>query len=122
MKSVNTLEKLFLSPGRLPESLHLTIDGCVFQLELGEAACYDHTTFWSHRRWRAQDDPPTPRHNLYRVLWKRLVPMADNERRRILDELLGWLGVDPLVRSTYRSLSVEEVRALASTELVERIR
>src|SRR6266481_2477666 len=42
----DTLEKLFLGPGRLPESLHLTIDGCVFEWELGEAACYDHTTFW----------------------------------------------------------------------------
>jgi peptidoglycan/xylan/chitin deacetylase (PgdA/CDA1 family) len=115
----DTLEELFLGPGRLPESLHLTIDGCVFQWELGEAAYYDHTTFWSHRRWRAQDDPPTPRHNLYRILWEHLVPMADGERRRILDELLAWAGVDPPVRSTHRSLSVEEVRALAGTELVD---
>jgi glycosyltransferase involved in cell wall biosynthesis/peptidoglycan/xylan/chitin deacetylase (PgdA/CDA1 family) len=115
----DTLEKLFLRPGRLPESLHLTINGCVFQWELGEAAYYDPMSFWSHRRWRAQDDPPTPRHNLYRILWEHLVPMADGERRRILDELLAWAGVVSLVRSTHRSLSVEEVRALASSELVD---
>jgi peptidoglycan/xylan/chitin deacetylase (PgdA/CDA1 family) len=36
-----------------------------------------------------------------------------------LDELLAWAGVDSLVRSTHRSLSVDEVRALASTELVD---
>ena len=118
VKDGGHIEKLFLGPGRLPESLQLTIDGCVFHWELGEAAYYDHSTFWRHRRWRANEDPPTPRHNLYRVLWKRLALMADGERRRIVDELLAWAGVDPLVRSTHRSLSVEELRVLASTELV----
>jgi glycosyltransferase involved in cell wall biosynthesis/peptidoglycan/xylan/chitin deacetylase (PgdA/CDA1 family)/SAM-dependent methyltransferase len=115
----DTLEKLFLAPGRLPESLHLTINGCVFHWELGEAAYYDSTAFWSNRRWQAQNDPPTLRHELYRILWERLVPMADRERRRVLDELLAWAGVDPLVRSTHRSLSVDEICALASTEIVD---
>lgn len=115
----DTLEKLFLAPGRLPESLHLTINGCVFQWDLGEAADYDSTAFWSNRRWQARNDPPTPRHKLYRTLWERLVPMADAERQRVLDELLAWAGVDPIVRSTHRSLSVDEICALASTEIVD---
>ena len=34
-----------------------------------------------------------------------------------ISELLAWAGVDSLVRSTHRSLSVEEVRALASSTL-----
>jgi glycosyltransferase involved in cell wall biosynthesis/peptidoglycan/xylan/chitin deacetylase (PgdA/CDA1 family)/SAM-dependent methyltransferase len=115
----DTLEKLFLVPGRLPESLHLTINGCIFQWELGEAAYYDPTAFWSNRRWQAENDPPTLRHELYRILWEQLAPMADRERRRVLDELLAWAGVDPLVRSTHRSLSVDEICALASTEIVD---
>jgi glycosyltransferase involved in cell wall biosynthesis/peptidoglycan/xylan/chitin deacetylase (PgdA/CDA1 family)/SAM-dependent methyltransferase len=115
----DTMERLFLCPGSLPESLHLTINGCVLQWELGKAAYYDHAAFWSHRRWRAQDDPPTPRHELYRILWERLVPLAHGERRRVLDELLAWAGVDPLGRSTYRSLSVEEIRTLARGGLVD---
>jgi glycosyltransferase involved in cell wall biosynthesis/peptidoglycan/xylan/chitin deacetylase (PgdA/CDA1 family) len=115
----DTLEKLFLAPGRLPESLHLTINGYVFHWELGEAAYYDSAAFWSNRHWQAQNDPPTPRHKLYRILWERLVRMADAEQRRVLDELLAWAGVDPQVRSTHRSLSVDEIRALASTEIVD---
>jgi glycosyltransferase involved in cell wall biosynthesis/peptidoglycan/xylan/chitin deacetylase (PgdA/CDA1 family)/SAM-dependent methyltransferase len=113
------LGRLFLCPGKLPESLHLTISGCASRWELGEAAYCDDAAFWRHRHWRAQDDPPTPRQEIYRILWERLVLLADGERRRVLDELLAWAGVDPLGRSTDRCLSVEEIRNLASGGLVD---
>jgi peptidoglycan/xylan/chitin deacetylase (PgdA/CDA1 family) len=114
------LERLLLQPGTLPERLSLNVNGNSYQWELGEAAHYSEDSFQRYCRWRAYADaPPTPRHYLYRVLWKLLNSAAEGEQRKVLDELLRWAGAEPVGRSTHRSLSPEEVTALARGELIE---
>jgi peptidoglycan/xylan/chitin deacetylase (PgdA/CDA1 family) len=114
------LERLLLQPGTLPEALALRINGHVYQCQLGEAAQYSEEDVRHHQHWIAWgEDDPTPRHALYRALWKLLQPLPEGARRTVLDELLAWSGAEPVSRPTHRSLSLAETCALAHGDLIE---
>jgi peptidoglycan/xylan/chitin deacetylase (PgdA/CDA1 family) len=104
------LDRLLLQPGTLPARLSLDVKGESYQWELGEAAHYSEDDFQRYRRWRAYTKAPGPRHRLYRSLWELL---------NVLDELQTWAGAESAGRSTHRSLSLEEVAALARGKLIE---
>jgi peptidoglycan/xylan/chitin deacetylase (PgdA/CDA1 family) len=114
------LDKVLLQPGTLPGTL--TVDCCVrtHRWELGDAARYEDDIARRHRSWRAWDkETPTPRHALYRSLYEFMQPLPVSERRIVMDELLTWAGSSPTGRPNYRTLSHDEVTALARSELVE---
>jgi peptidoglycan/xylan/chitin deacetylase (PgdA/CDA1 family) len=113
------LDRLLLYPGSLPETLCLSINGSTHRWELGEAAHYREGTYQRHRDWRAWEDPPISRHLLYRTLNELLLPLPEEERREVLDELLLWTGAAPAARPTHRILSDAEAFTLAQGELVE---
>ena len=48
-----------------------------------------------------------------------LQPLTDTERKKVINYLLIWAGTKPVRRSTYRTLSVEELLTLSQGELVE---
>ena len=103
------LEQILLGPGDLPAKLTLRVGGVVEELEVGAAA--------SSRRyvWEAE---PRSRLALYHHVWGRLLPLADDVRRPVLDELAAWAGRDVQVRPTHRPVAAEDVRALAEGGLV----
>jgi peptidoglycan/xylan/chitin deacetylase (PgdA/CDA1 family) len=113
------LDRLLLQPGTLPESLYLNVNESTYQRELGEAARYSEDAARRYRNWRAWEDAPTARHSLYFSLWELLRPLAEGERRQVLDELLAWAGTESANGPTYRPLSLEEAVDLAQGELVE---
>ncbi len=113
------LDRLLLQPGTLPARLSLDVKGESYQWELGEAAHYSEDDFQRYRRWRAYTKAPGPRHRLYRSLWELLNPLPEDEQRNVLDELQTWAGAESAGRSTHRSLSLEEVAALARGKLIE---
>jgi peptidoglycan/xylan/chitin deacetylase (PgdA/CDA1 family) len=113
------LERLLLQPGTLPKTLHLSANGRSYRWELGEAVDYTEDAFDYYRRWRAWEKAPTSRHALYSSLWELLNPMSEAERQKVLDEILRWAGGESMARPTHRSLSLEEVVALAQGELSE---
>ena len=100
------LEQLLLQPGTLPEELRLSVNGSAYKWELGEIAHYPEDAFELYRSWKTWEDAPSTRHSLYRSLWDLLYAMPDDERRRVLDELLAWAGTEPVRRPTYRFLSL----------------
>jgi peptidoglycan/xylan/chitin deacetylase (PgdA/CDA1 family) len=113
------LERLFLQPGALPEALCLEVNGN-HQWELGEMAHYGEEAYERHRHWNVGDKhDPTPRQHLYRSLCQLLRPLPDEERRKLLNELLAWAGAELMARPTHRALSPEEVIRLTEGELVE---
>lgn len=114
------LERLLLQPGALPEKLELQINSTNYQWELGEAAYYSEDDYRQDHSWGTeQQSNPTPRHSLYRSLHQLLQPLLEDERRRILDELLTWAGAEPKGRSTHRSLTKVEVSTLEQGGLLE---
>ncbi len=71
-----------------------------------------------HRCWRAWEDAPSSRHALYRSLWEMLLPLPEPEQQKVLEALREWAGADPIYRLTHRTLSREEVPALAQGGLI----
>jgi len=99
------LERLLLQPGTLPETLRLSINGNPCQWELGETAHYSEDDCRHHRSWNVGKDDPTARQCLYRSLYQRLLPLSEEEREKVLDELGRWAGTEPRARSTHHVLS-----------------
>lgn len=113
------LDRLVLQPTELPPTLELDLGGEVRSWSLGGDALYSAATARLHRAWRAWEEPPTARHQLYVSLRELLRPLPDGEQRRVLGTLARWAGAGLEPRPTHRTLSVREVLALASQELVE---
>ena len=114
------LDRLLLQSGSLPETLRLKIRGEEYHWELGEAARYDAEAYHSHRRWRAWGEPdPSPRHLLYRAIYRLLYPLPEAKRRAAQDELLAWAGAELAARPSHRPLSHQEIAALAEGDLIE---
>jgi peptidoglycan/xylan/chitin deacetylase (PgdA/CDA1 family) len=96
------LESILLEPALLPAELTLDVNGSTHSLKL------------DHAGGRGED-----RHSLYQSFYHLLHPMAEDERRRILDQLRAWAGVKQEARLTHRPLTVEETIELADGGLVE---
>ena len=102
------LERLLLLPGRLPESLRLRIGPAVHEWRLGEAADYDEDQFRRHSGWSvACACDPSPRHGVYRLVYRLLRGVPNEVRAAALDELSSTAGVARAIRPTHRTLSPE---------------
>ena len=114
------VERIFLQPGRLPETLRLRINGRTYEWNLGTTALYSEEEY---RRWRGWSvnvrEVPTPRHHVYRSLCDLLRPLGGAEREQILGTLRLWAGEGGEGRSSHRILSPEEIVALSRSDLVD---
>jgi peptidoglycan/xylan/chitin deacetylase (PgdA/CDA1 family) len=113
------LDRLFLQPNPLPETLQLKVNGTTYRWELGKTAHYNKADFLRQRHWKAWEDAPTARHALYRSLWEVLQPLPEQKRRAALDHLYAWADAAPIQRETHRTLSIPEALTLAKGGLIE---
>lgn len=113
------LERLILQPGRLPETLQLSIDSRDYRWELGDAARCCEASNHLHDAGLSSSDTSKSRLRLYRTIWELLRPLSINERTEILGQLEGWAGVDSSARSSHRSLSLEDLHSMAHGGLIE---
>lgn len=113
------LKRLLLQPGTLPEVIELEIHGRRCSWHLGEAAQYDRDAADGDSGWRARNPPPSLRHRAFLEIGRQLQPLPLAEQRGALDQLAHQAGVDTAGRRPYRTLSPDEVAALARGGLVE---
>jgi peptidoglycan/xylan/chitin deacetylase (PgdA/CDA1 family) len=115
------LERLFLQPGRLPESLEIDIAGRRRRWELDADAVYEPSQRRSLERWHLLDESlPSRRHAAFRELYHLLRPLPETERVQALDELLAWAGDGALgMRPSHRVMRHDEVAAMTAGGLVE---
>lgn len=114
------LERLLLSPGRLPQQLRIRINGHSPKWDLHEAAEYQPDDYVRYRTWNAwQAETPTARHTVYRELYQEMQPLPWSEQRRVLAELQAQVELIATPRLLHRFLTPEEVHTLAQDELIE---
>jgi peptidoglycan/xylan/chitin deacetylase (PgdA/CDA1 family) len=113
------LERVFLEPRDLPETLHLEQAQWSYRCTLGADATYSAAAYLSNRSWRTGQQSPTSRHIAYYELWRQLYPLPDEQKRVLIDRLLEWAGLKPLMRSTHRLISLEQTRQLSRSALIE---
>jgi peptidoglycan/xylan/chitin deacetylase (PgdA/CDA1 family) len=113
------LAGLLLTPGTLPPTLTLGINGVTRRWTLGDAAVYREGDWQRDRAWRAPDDPPTARHVLFAELWWLLQHASRSRQEYLLNVLGGWAGVPLAGRAQDRAVTIEELRALGADALIE---
>lgn len=114
------LESLLLHPRRLPQALDVSIGGRQFRWELRRDAYYSDGAWRNHRRWTVvEGSGPTVRHRIYRELCDVFRPLAEGQRRLVLDSLWRQADATPTARPTHRTLLPAEVKSLAANGLVE---
>ena len=69
--------------------------------------------------WRAWEPPPSPRHALYYALWSLLIERTDEQRDAALAELRALVPDLADARLSHRTMTEEEVVALARSPLAE---
>jgi peptidoglycan/xylan/chitin deacetylase (PgdA/CDA1 family) len=114
------LARLLLEPGSLPNLLVLCIGGVEQSWNLGSTANYSAADALRDEAWIAWgDDYPTARHRLYRELWEKMLPLREEDRQRLLNDLRAWAQAGPSVRSMPRAITPDELSSLARDGLVE---
>jgi len=114
------VDRLFLQPGTLPESLELTVKGKTYQWDLGKDAYYSEDEQKRDRNWHFyHKEDPRERHRLFSKFHEVLNPLSIKERWSVLEEIARWCGIGLEPRSTHRIMSPEEVRILDQGELLE---
>ena len=114
------LDRVLLHPGTLPKMLTLSIRGKAYEWDLGKVATYSEEEYRRHSNstidWEGNS---SVRHSLYLSIYKLLQPLLENERQKVMDDLLQKSGATPARRPTHRALSHEELRTLSQGELIE---
>jgi len=114
------LEHILLHPGTLPQALAVSAGSQHYNQDLDGAETYSNADYQKHRSWHAMlAADPTSRHTTYRSLCQWMHPLPIEERQQALTELLDWSGSKPSRRPSHRTLTAEEVPALARGGLVE---
>jgi peptidoglycan/xylan/chitin deacetylase (PgdA/CDA1 family) len=111
------LAKLILDPASRQDEFNLNVNGYhyayAFPPEDGELGDPD-----PHSKWRAWEDAPGPRQTAYLAIYGMLVKLPDSEREGALEQLRR--GATRYAdRRQHRCLTEDELRELATGELVE---
>lgn len=113
------LERILFDAPKLPSILRVTIAGTSNEWHLGPGVNRPDG-FDNYRQWNVTSkQDPTVRHSLYRALFEKLHPLADEQRNEALEHLCGWAGVERIQRPTHRTLAAQELIRLADGRLVE---
>ena len=113
------LERLILQPLILPDKLQLSIRGKLYEWDLDGDVTLNDDRMRKNISWRAWEEAPGIRHEIYYLLWQLLKPLKDNERQHLLDQMLQWVGTQSLIRSTHSLLRPEEISLLAQGDMIE---
>ncbi|MDX6634553.1 MAG: hypothetical protein QOF06_756 [Solirubrobacterales bacterium] len=113
------LERILLSSGTLPQKLALAADGWRFGFDFADATDLSEEAGRSHSGWRVGEPPPTRRQVAFAALWESLWPLSESTRAAAMSQLRAWAQDPGGIRETHRTLSAEDVAAVAASGLVE---
>ena len=115
----DALERVLLTPGKLPQSFAVEIGGKRRSWQLGSDSSWTDDDCERHRDWRPYTPPQTPRQRLYRELRDVLLAASADEKARIVGELLAWANIPATARAKRRILDEEGLCKLAADDLIE---
>ena len=114
------LERLLLSPGKLPGELSLNISGTTHAWQLGQDASWNKSDYGRTRHWNVLEiNNPTKRHALYRSLSQLIRPLDIDTQKDIINKLRDWTQLGNSGRQTYQTLSSNEIIKLSEGNLID---
>lgn len=113
------LEWTLLQPGRLPDTLRLTINDQPRHWQLGKAAYYSEADRKSDYHFQPWQGRLNSRLEFYYLVWSALRLLPAQQRQKLQDEILTWANVHSQTRKTCRTLTRSELLELEQGGLVE---
>jgi peptidoglycan/xylan/chitin deacetylase (PgdA/CDA1 family) len=114
----DSLERVFLAANELPSSLEMVIGGEQKRWTLGEDAVWTFEERRRHGDWRPYNAPMNQRQRLYQDIRRLMMSLTSSDRARVTHELLAWAGVSKSARPARRPMDEQQLRSLASGDLV----
>lgn len=115
----DSLGRALLQPGTLPTERVVETHLNLQRHELLSAETYSHAEYDSDRRRRPWESGISARYALYYEVWRRLGHRPQEERLAVVEQMLGWTGEAIAARATHRALSVEELRLLSDSPMID---
>ncbi len=113
------LERILLQPGRLPETLKLTINGQTQAWHLEAASQYTQEDYQRDRYRKAWEGQPNSRLAFYYSVWSALRILPSHQRVTLQNDILNWAGATHQARDIYRSMTSRELLELEQGGLIE---
>ncbi len=109
----DALERVLLSPKKLPKTLTLKCGDKTYQWILGDAS--PQSIQWDV----TSGIDPSPHHGCYRDLHRLLRPMSASQRQEVLKQLYDWAGFIKEGPPDRRIMNSQEIRAISRSGLIE---
>lgn len=114
------LERIFLQPNVLPQTLQIRIGDEFYQCELGANAIYERADSVDQLDWNCiGEDNRIVRQKIYRDLFDLIKPLPTNAQPQILDELFAWANSSSVGANQISQAARADRRMMNRTELVE---
>lgn len=113
------VERVFLSPGKLPATLTLKINDRVYNWDLSQVTEYTETDYQRDRHLSAWQGKKGSRQAIFYSVWETLQPLPNQQQKLALDHILQWSQKSPNARHDYRPMNSDEVQKLISGGLIE---
>lgn len=110
------LVAIFLTPGRLPEQVVVTIGGVTKSWSLKDAAHLSFDEAERLRDWTPSQGLPTARHKVMLDLWAILVKRESSEREAAMRCLSHWAEADCQTEDPARTMRADELVDLATKD------
>lgn len=113
------LERLLLTPGRLPESITLKLDKNLHTWDFSN--CFDYTLadYQGDRTRRAWEGETGSRLAIYQAIWEFLQPLPNQQQQDLLQQIIKQVGGTQDYRPANRPMTVAELLELTDNRLIE---
>lgn len=116
----DTLQRILLEPGTLPETLELAARGETRRWTLGAARAYSHEEARANAGWSALREPPRDaRQALFLDLWRWMAAAPTHEAERLADALADWAGTPRSAHPEDHPVTEAELRRLCAMPGIE---
>jgi peptidoglycan/xylan/chitin deacetylase (PgdA/CDA1 family) len=114
------LDRLLLSPGKLPQRFTIAVGNDTFDADLQGDARLSLLKAWRARRWRGwQEDCPSRRHHVYRDFWAVLRKATTADREAAIESMRMKFNRVQAGRPTHRCVTLPQLKELAAGGLIE---
>lgn len=114
------LERIMMDPAQLPDSLTLSLESELFEWKNDSANEEYINPVTNDTVWTFYSSGNIePRHSLFRQLYSKLRLIPDHERQESLNYLEQWSDVETEARTTYLSMSHNQIQDTASGGLIK---
>ena len=113
------LESIFLCCPKLPVNLTLSIDGTVFEFDLGKDDVLTNAHLLQHKQWAWPGRPPNRRCELYLAVWDLIKPLPYDKLQSVLTQVKHWASFQEPPGKKDFPMTREQLKDLISHPLID---